>query len=199
MDMRKIVVQEFVTIDGFAAGPGDSVDFIPESTQGDQALGREQLELLERTDTLLLGRVTYEMFAAYWPEVTEGEEKEFADKFNGLDRIVFSRTLERAPWGSWPEGIVVSGHPVDEVSKRKQEPGKDMMVSGSLSLVQTLTDAGLVDEFRLVLCPVVLGGGRPLLPQGSGPIHMQLVRATALDRGGVSLIYRPREAASASG
>ena len=197
--MRQVVVQEFVTIDGFAAGPGGSVDFIPASTQGDEALGREQIELMDRTDTLLLGRVTYEMFAGYWPDVTEGEEKEFADKFNGLDRIVFSRSLERAPWGSWPEGTVVSSDPVEEVSRRKQEPGKDMMVSGSLSLAQALIDAGLVDEFRLVLCPVVLGGGHPMFRPGSRPIEMHLVRATALNRGGVSLTYRLQEPASASG
>jgi dihydrofolate reductase len=197
--MRQVVVQEFVTVDGFAAGPGDSVDFIPASTQGDQALGREQIELMDRMDTLLLGRATYEMFSGYWPTVTQGEEKEFADKFNGLDRIVFSSTLDRAPWGSWPDSTVVSGDPVDEVSRRKREPGKDMMVSGSLSLAQALIDAGLVDEFRLVLCPVVLGGGRPLFPQGRNPIEMHLVRATALDRGGVSLAYRPQESESTSG
>jgi dihydrofolate reductase len=99
--MRNVILQEFVTLDGLAAGPNDSVDFVPASTRGDQAFGREQLALMDSIDAILLGRVTYQMFAGYWPQVTEGDDKLFADKINATPKIVFSNSLEQAPWGKW--------------------------------------------------------------------------------------------------
>jgi dihydrofolate reductase len=193
--MRKVVLQEFVSLDGLAAGPNDSVDFIPASMQGDRSFGREQVALMSSMDTLLLGRVTYEMFAGYWPNVTQGEEQPFADKFNSLAKVVFSKTLGHAPWGKWSAGRIVRESPVDEVGKLKHQPGKDMLVSGSISVAQSLVDHGLVDEVRLVMCPVVLRSGRPLFRDKVGPIEMRLVTAKALDRGAVSLVYTRRDAA----
>ncbi len=191
--MRRVVLQEFVSIDGLATGPNDSVDFIPASTGGDQTFGRDQVALMDTIDTLLLGRVTYGMFAGFWPNVTEGETKEFADKFNAAPKVVFSKTLERAPWGKWKEGRIVRGDAADEVERLKQQSGKDMLISGSISLAQSLVDRGLVDEYRLVVCPVVLSGGRPFFRDNVGSIPMKLVNAKALDRGAVSLIYRQRD------
>jgi dihydrofolate reductase len=125
--------------------------------------------------------------------VTQGVEQPFADKFNGLSKVVFSNTLDHAPWGKWSEGRIVRGNAVDEVKRLKRESGKDMLISGSISLAQSLIDKGLVDEYRLVVCPVVLGKGRPLFRDNGGrPIQMQLVEAKAKDRGAVSLVYRYR-------
>ena len=193
--MRKVVVQEFVSLDGMAAGPNGSVDFIPASTQGDATFGREQVALMGKIDTLLLGRVTYTMFAGFWPNVTEGAEKEFADKFNALQKVVFSKTLERAPWGKWNAGRIVSGSPLKEVARLKQQSGKDMLISGSITIAQLLIAEGVVDEYRLVLCPTALGNGRPLFRDNAAPLSMKLLKATPLDRGGVSLIYGPGDAA----
>jgi dihydrofolate reductase len=190
--MRKVVLQEFVSVDGLVAGPDDNVDFIPASTQGDATFGREQVALMDTVDTLLLGRVTYQMFAGFWPNVTEGSEKAFADKFNAVAKVVFSKALERAPWGGWGEARVVRGNPAEEVARLKQEPGKDILVLGSISVAQALIDADAVDECRLVLCPIALRDGRPLFRDKAGSIPMKLVDAKALDRGAVSLIYRVR-------
>jgi dihydrofolate reductase len=187
--MRKVVLQAFVSIDGLVSGPNNSVDFIPASTQGDLSFGQEQLALMDTVDTLLLGQVTYSQFASLWPNVTEGAEKEFADKFNAVPKIVFSKTLERAPWGQWNEARIVRGSAVEEVARLKQQSGKDMLISGSISLAQSLIDASMVDEYRLVLCPVVLGSDRPLFRDNNRSLQMQLVNATALSRGAVSLIY----------
>jgi dihydrofolate reductase len=188
--MRGIVVQEFITLDGLVAGPNNSVDFIPQSMQGDRKFGREQLALMETTDTLLLGRATYDMFAGYWPNASkEGDEQEFADKFNALQKVVFSKTLERAPWGEWGEARIARSTPVDEAKRLKQQSGKDILVSGSISIAQTLIDQHLIDEYRLVFCPMVLGSGRRLFRDEGEPMKMNLVRANGLDRGGVSLIY----------
>jgi len=145
---------------------------------------------MDTIDALLLGRVTYKMFSGFWPNVTDGAEKEFADKFNSVSKIVFSKTLERAPWGKWNAGRIVSGGAVEEVVKLKHQPGKDLLISGSITLAQALIDESLVDEYRLVLCPVVLGSGRPLFPNNPSLHPIELMNATALDRGAVSLIYR---------
>jgi dihydrofolate reductase len=191
--MRRVVLQEFVSLDGLAAGENDSVAFIPASTQGDQSFGREQLALMDVIDAILFGAVTYRMFAGFWPNVTEGEEKPFADKVNATPKVVFSKTLERASWGSWDEARIVKGSAVDEVTRLKGEPGRDMLIWGSISLAQSLMAAKLIDEYRLVLCPVVLGSGKPLFGDELASIPMHLVNVQRLDRGVVSLTYVPRQ------
>jgi len=120
--------------------------------------------------------------------VTAGAEKLFADKVNATPKVVFSRTLDRAAWGKWSEARIVGGAPPDEVAKLKRQAGKDIAVWGSLSLVQSLIKAGLVDEYRLVVCPVVLGGGRPLFHDRTS-IAMTLINVNTLDRGAVALRY----------
>src|SRR5262245_26284476 len=132
--MRRVVLQTFVSLEAHAAGANNSVDFIPASTKGDRRFGSEQIELMDSIDTLLLGQVTYRLFAGYWPNVRTGEEAPFADKFNSKNKIVFSQTLERAPWGGWGEARIVRTDAADEVRRLKGEPGKDMLVSGSISI-----------------------------------------------------------------
>ena len=188
--MRKVILQEFVSVDGLAAGPNDSVDFVPAATQGDQSFGREQLGFIDSLDTMLLGRVTYEMFAGYWPDVTSGEDKEFADKLNAMPKIVFSKTLDRAPWGKWDGAKVVRSDAAEEVAKLRQQSGKDMILWGSISVAQSLMNAGLIDEYRLVVCPLVLGDGKPLFRDRSS-LGMKLLKSTAYDRGAVQLVYAP--------
>lgn len=195
--MRKVILQEFVTLDGLAAGSHDSVDFIPASTQGDQSFGREQLKLMDAIDTILLGSVTYRMFADYWPEVTKGEDKSFADKLNEIPKIVFSKTLDSAPWGKWEEAKVVKNSAAQEVAKLKQRSGKDMVIWGSISLAQSLMKEGLIDEYRLVTCPVVLGSGRPLFLDKVDALDLRLLEAKTLDLGAVQLRYTARKTASA--
>jgi dihydrofolate reductase len=190
--MRKVILQEIVSLDGYAAGPNGDVGFIPASTKGDPRWGAEQSALMDTVDTLLLGRVTYEMFSGFWPAITEGEEKEFADKFNGLQKVVFSKTLKRAPWGNWSEGRIVKGNPPDEIAKLKKQPGKNMLISGSISIGQALAEANMIDEYHVVVCPVVLGSGRPLFRDKSAGKQLELIDSHGLDRGAVSLLYRQR-------
>jgi dihydrofolate reductase len=190
--MRKVILQEIVSLDGYAAGPNGDVGFIPASTRGDPRWGAEQSALMDTVDTLLLGRVTYEMFSGFWPAITEGEEREFADKFNGLQKVVFSKTLKRAPWGNWGEGRIVKGNPPDEIAKLKRQPGKNMLISGSISIGQALGEANMIDEYHVVVCPVVLGSGRPLFRDKSAGKQLELIDAHGLDRGAVSLLYRQR-------
>ena len=189
--MRRLIVQEFVTIDGLAAGPKGEVDFIPAATEGDSVVADNQMQFIDTIDMIVLGRVTYEMFAGYWPNAT-GDDKPFADKLNAIPKIVFSKTLDSAPWGSWEEATISRGDPREEVRRWREQEGKDLVVWGSLTLVESLAEAGLVDEYQLWLLPVVLGGGRPLFAEGVGSIDMELLEAKSSDRGATLLRYQPR-------
>ena len=142
---------------------------------------------MDTVDTLVLGRRTYEMFAGFWPNVTSGPEKEFAGKWNALKKVVFSTTLKRAPWGSWSEGTIVHGDVAEGIATLRQKPGKDILVSGSISLAQALIgEAGRRVSARAV--PDHARRRAEALSDGV-PESMKLRSATALDRGGVSLVY----------
>lgn len=189
--MRKVILQEFISLDSLTAGPKDNVDFVPASTEGDKGFGQEQVKLMNSVDTILLGRVTYQMFAGYWPKITKGKEKPFADKLNSIPKIVFSRTLESAPWGDWEEAKVVKSSAVKELAKLKRRSGKNMVIWGSISLAQSIIKEGLIDEYRLVVCPVVLGSGRPLFLNKVDSFGMKLLEAKTFDLGAVQLKYKP--------
>ncbi|MQA90256.1 MAG: reductase [Gemmatimonas sp.] len=189
--MRKVILQEFVTLNGLAAGPNDSVDFVPESTTGDQSFGDRQMAFMDSIDTILLGRTTYQMFSQYWPEVKEGGDKPFADKLNAISKIVFSRTLDRAPWGAFDDAVIVGNDAAKEVARLKQESGKAMVIWGSLSLARSLIEAGLIDDYQLVVCPVVLERGKPLFPDDAQGLDLRLIDTRSFDRGAVLLAYVP--------
>jgi dihydrofolate reductase len=134
------------------------------------------------------------MFAGHWPKITKGKEKPFADKLNSTRKIVFSKTLESAPWGDlgdWEDAKIARTAAVKEVAKLKRRPGKNMVLWGSISLAQSLIKEGLIDEYRLVMCPVVLGSGRPLFLNEVDSLGLKLVEAKTFDRGAVQLKYRP--------
>ena len=186
--MRKLILQEFVSANGLASGGNDSVDFVPGATQGDRSFGDRQLAFIDSVDTMLLGRVTYEMFAAFWPNVTSGDDKPFADKLNALHKVVVSRSLERAPWGSWEAGRIVKGDVAKALTAIKQEPGKDIVLWGSLSLAQSLMTSDLIDEYQLIVLPVLIPKGRPLFAEPRS-LGLELVNTRSFDRGGVLLAY----------
>jgi dihydrofolate reductase len=195
--MRKVILQEFVSLNGLASGLNDRVDFVPGAMHGDQRFGREQLKLIDSIDMILLGRVTYRMFSEHFPKVTKGDDKAFADKVNATPKTVFSKSLDRAPWGNWDEANVVKNGAASEVAKLKQQPGKDMLIWGSISVAQSLMDQTLIDEYQLVVCPVVLGGGRPLFRDEVDKFELKLLETKPFDRGAVLLKYRPASARSA--
>jgi dihydrofolate reductase len=158
--MRKLIVEEWVALDGFVADKNGQLDFFTnlapeENTYSD----RDQLQFLESIDTILLGRKTYELFADFWPTATTDKEV-IADKLNGTKKIVFSNTLSKAPWGKWPEAEIISGEAIAAIKKLKLLPGKNMVLWGSISLAQALMKENLIDEYHIQLCPVLTGGGR---------------------------------------
>jgi dihydrofolate reductase len=192
--MRNVILQEFVTLDGFAAASDGSVDFVPAATTGDQSFGQRQMEFMESIDAILLGRVTYTMFAGYWPNVTSGDDRPFADKINAIPKAVFSKTLGSAPWGRFDPATVVKSDAAKEVAKLKQAPGKDMVIWGSISLAQSLMDEGLIDEYQLIVCPVVMGRGKHLFRDARDAPDLKLLTSKAFDRGTVLLAYATAQA-----
>jgi dihydrofolate reductase len=177
--MRRVVVSEFVSLDGVFESPAWTFDF------GSEEQERFKLDELKAADALLLGRVTYEGFAAAWPAMAE-QTGEYGAMMNGYPKHVASTTLKQTEWNASLLGSDVAS----AVGRLKQQPGKDILVFGSGSLVETLTGNDLVDEYRLLVFPVVLGSGRRLFPDGLST-KLQLVEARPFKSGVVALTYRP--------
>lgn len=188
--MRQVILQEFVTLDGLAAGPNGNVEFVPEWTNGDPSVDEYQRRFTDTIDTILLGRETYRMFAGYWPNTTNDDDPA-SDVLNKTPKIVFSKTLDRAPWGKWAEASVVRTDAAEAVGKLKAQSGKDLVLWGSISLARSLMKAGLIDQYKLVVCPVVLGGGTPLFDEGVAGLELKLLETQRFDRGAVALTYTP--------
>jgi dihydrofolate reductase len=185
--MRKIVVSEFVSLDGVIEDPGGAEKFefggwtVPYWNDG---LASFKAEELFASDALLLGRVTYQGFAAAWPSMTD--EAGFADRMNSNRKYVVSSTLEAADWNN---SVVINGDVVKEVTRVKKEPGQDILVGGSASLVQALMRHHLVDELRLAIYPLVLGSGKRLFADG-GHTDLELVRQESTSTGVILAVYR---------
>jgi len=147
--------------------------------------------LIEEVDTQLYGRVTFEMMASYWPtpEAIEGDPV-IGPYMNNTAKFVFSKTLDNAD--QWGNSRLVTGDVAEEVAKLKEQPGKNMVIYGSGSIVSALTDAGLMDEYWLFVVPVALGDGIPLFQNLAGPANLKLIESKTLQTGVVALKYIPQ-------
>jgi dihydrofolate reductase len=199
--MRKVIVSEFVTLDGVMEDPGGAEGL--EHGGWSIRLGSEEQEKfkfdeLSASDALLLGRITYEGFAAAWPQMMaqysgprRGELGEYADMMNGYPKYVVSRTLKEPL--EWNNSTLIEGNVAEEVSSLKQQPGKEILVFGSGELVNTLMQHGLIDEYRLVVFPIVVGGGKRLFRDEGATVNTELIETKTVGPHGVVLTYRPAE------
>jgi len=185
--MRRIVVTEFVSLDGVMEDPGGSEGtehggwtFKFEDPEGMSY----KLEEVMDHEAMLLGRVTYEGFAAAWPGIKD--QVGFADKMNAMPKYVVSRTLERADWNN---SSVLSGDVAEEVTALRQQEGGDILVAGSATLVRELIAHDLVDEYRLMVFPIVLGSGKRLFADAAAAPVLKLVDLKRLESGTVILTY----------
>jgi dihydrofolate reductase len=187
-EMGRIVVTEFVSLDGVVEAPGGGEDFRHGGWSFEFDRGEEgdkfKLDETIAAEALLLGRTTYEGFAAAWPS----REGEFADKFNTMPKYVVSSTLEDP---EWTNTTVLKGDVAGEVAKLKRERDGDIVVHGSPQLVQTLLEHDLVDELRLMVFPVVLGSGKRLFGETSDKKPLRLVDSKVVGDGVAILIYQP--------
>jgi dihydrofolate reductase len=184
----RIVVTEFVSLDGVIEAPGGGEDFRYAGWSFEINRGEEgekfKLDETMSSEALLLGRVTYEGFAAAWPS----RKGEFADKFNSMPKYVVSSTLEEP---AWTNTTVLMGDVAEQVAKLKDELDGDIVVHGSPRLVQTLLENDLVDELRLMLFPVVLGTGKRLFGEASAKKPLRLVDSKVVGDGVGILVYGP--------
>lgn len=190
----KLTVTTFMTLDGIAQGPGGP----DEDTSGgfehggwlmpfvDEDFGNAMSGWFVEADAFLLGRKTYEIFAGYWPKVTDAEDI-VATKLNSLPKYVATRTLDKADWFGT---TLLKDDVAESVARLKEEPGRELQVHGSLNLVQTLIKADLVDEFHLLVFPVVLGTGKRLF-EDIIPTGLELVQSKTSSAGAMIQTYRP--------
>ena len=182
--MRKVVAVELVSIDGVMGSPdGWAFSYSNDEIEATNASG------MAASDTLLLGRVTYEEFAAFWPNQPGGTP--MVDYINGVRKVVVSGTL-REPLG-WNNSALIGENVAQQVSELKRQPGKDITTIGSGVLVRWLLREGLLDELRLMVHPLILGSGKRLLEDGEGGRRLELVDSKTFATGVVSLAYRPAD------
>ena len=180
--MRRVVVSEFVSLDGVVEDPRWTFQF--ESEERNQF----KFDELAASDALLLGRFTYEGFAAAWPQMEE-QTGEYGAWMNGYPKHVVSTTLEEPL--EWNNSTLVKGDVAEEASRLKDQPGKDILVFGSGDLVNTLMQHDLVDEYRLMVFPIVLGSGKRLFGEGGYTKPLKLMETRTLGSGVVVLSYGP--------
>ena len=190
--MRRLVVSEFLTADGVMDGPGGDVGaprqgWAFQFDRGDDG-NKFKLDELMASDALLLGRVTYEGFAAAWPGRTD--EYGFADKFNSMPKYVVSSTFTEPL--AWNNSHLIKGDLVAEVTNLKQQDGGDIMVNGSARLVQALADADLVDVYRLMVFPTILGAGKRLFADTRAAMPLRLVEVAPVGSDGVMTVVYER-------
>ena len=187
--MRKLILEEWISLDGYVADKDGQLDFFTNLVaEQNKYSDADQLKFLETIDTILLGRKTYDLFVEFWPTATTDKEV-IADKLNETKKITFSNTIAKAPWGKWPAAEIITGEATDAIKKLKLLPGKNMVMWGSISLAQSLMKENLIDEYHLQLCPVLLGGGRSLFPGDMNLEQLKLLEVRQYNTGTVFLNY----------
>lgn len=184
--MRKIIVSNCVTLDGYFEGPNREIDWFV----WDEEIANYSKGLLNSIDTILFGRVTYELMAGFWPTpAAKSEDPVITDAMNNLHKIVFSKTLDKVEWNN---SILIKDNVNEEVLSLKQKPGKDMVIFGSGTLVSSFAQSGLIDEYRLIVNPILLGKGNPQFKDIHNRINLRLLEARTFKCGNVILCYTPK-------
>lgn len=179
--MRDVVLMMTASLDGYVAAPHGHAGGMAEPDE----LKRWKLDRIRRAGTHIMGRVTYEEMADYWPSSTD----EYAAPMNEIPKVVFSKTLERAPW---PESSIASGDLADEIAALRRQPGGEIIAWGGATFAQALSRAGLVNRYAIVTQPVAYGGGLALFADLSDALHLSVVEVATFSSGTMLHIYAPR-------
>jgi dihydrofolate reductase len=183
--MGRLSVFNFITLNGYYAGPQGDIRWHRHGAEENEYAA----EGLGTGNTLLFGRVTYELMAGYWPTpMAAANDPTVAKGMNSADKLVFSRTLKTAGWNNTR---LMKDNIVDEIRKLKQSPGKDMTILGSGSIVTQFAQEGLIDEYQIMVDPVVLGNGTSLFKNLRGKLDLRLTGTKAFKSGTVLLSYQP--------
>lgn len=185
--MRKVLVSNLISLDGFIAGPKGEIDWFVNIA--DKEFENYAVGLIDAVDTMLFGRVTYELMAGYWPTATTAtDDQRIIDAMNSSQKIVFSKTLSKV---TWKNARLATKDIAEEVSDLKKSPGRDIVIYGSGSIVSALTRSGLIDEYRILVCPFILGSGIPHFDGVRERVSLKLVDSRKFSSGVVALDYLP--------
>jgi dihydrofolate reductase len=183
--MRKVVFFNLISLDGYFEGPHRDINW----HHVDEEFNDFAIQQTGEFGALLFGRVTYELMASYWPtESAKRDDPEVAALMNSIPKVVFSNTLDKVEWENTK---LVKGNYSAEVSKLEEQPGKDIAIFGSSDLAVMLIDLGLIDEFRIMINPIVLGGGKPILHGIKSQLELKLIKVKQFKSGNVLLYYEP--------
>jgi len=183
--MRKLFVFNMVTLNGYFEGPNKEIDW----HNVDAEFNEYAIDMLNSVDMLLFGRVTFELMASYWPTPDAIKNDPIvAEKMNTLSKIVFSKTLDEV---AWQNTKLVRDNIEEETNNMKKQPGKDMVLLGSGSIMSEFAQRGLIDEYRIMVNPVVLGNGKPLFTGIKDRLNLKLTNTRIFKSGNVLLYYRP--------
>jgi dihydrofolate reductase len=182
--MRKLILFNMITVDGFFEGPNREIDW----HHVDEEFNEFAIQQLDSVDMLLFGRMTYELMASYWPtDAALKDDPLVAERMNSKAKLVFSKTLDKANWNN--TRLVKENIP-DEILRLKTQAGKDLIIFGSSDLSVALALAGLIDEYRLIVNPVLLGSGKAILQGLPDPVELKLLKTRTLRNGNVLLYYQ---------
>lgn len=175
-----------VSLDGYFEGPNSQIDW----HNVDEEYSEYAAGLLSSVDAILFGRVTYQLMESYWPtSVAASRDPIIANKMNQMAKIVFTKTLD---WTDWQNTSIVKGDLIENISNLKQQPGKDLVILGSGMLVAELTRYGLIDEYQLIVNPVVLGSGHSLFKELHDKVQLSLLESKPFQSGNVLLRYKTK-------
>ncbi len=181
--MRKVIFFMLISLDGFFEGLDRDINW----HNVDAEFNEFAIDQINTVDILLFGRVTYEMMASYWPTPTAiANDPVIAGKMNSLPKIVFSKTL---PSAAWQNTRLIKDNFVEEISKLKQQPGKDLIIFGSSDLAVSFIDHGMIDEYRIMINPVALGVGKSLFKGLQNKLDLKLLKTKVFNSGNVLLYY----------
>ena len=183
--MRRIIAFEFLSLDGFMAGPrGEEMDFVTSSFN--QEMEKDLAVQYEEIDAFVMGKTTFQSLAAYWPTASSKDEL-LRGYMNSYEKLVFSTTMDDV--SAWSNSRLLGPDAESQIKQIKERPGKDIMIIGSASLVQAFSKRQLIDEFRFFLFPVVLGAGKPLFAHQEKAIHLDTLHTKHFDTGVVRVDY----------
>jgi dihydrofolate reductase len=189
--MRKIIVSNLISLDGFFAGPNGEIDWF---VTGEDFF-EDSAATFEAIDAILFGRITYEGMLSYWTsqEAIEGDPV-IAARMNEQNKIVFSKTLDKVEWGKWDNARLIKGDLGEAVRKLKAQPGKNMIIFGSGQIVAALTQLGLIDVYMTFINPVVLGSGKSMFAGVDHAVKLKLTDSKIFKSGVARLTYEPEKA-----
>jgi dihydrofolate reductase len=195
--MRRVVVSNWISVDGFICGPKRELDWFAQAGfLGKTEYAEYTRDLLSEAGGILLGHATYDQFVRIWPTLALSDpsiDPSITERMNGLPKMVFSKTLDEVSWGAWGNARLIRGDAGDEVRRLKKEPGKDLVILGSGTLVSSLTNLRLIDEYQLIVQPIILGAGIPEFQNQGKRTDLKLVKSRPLREGAVILYFQLAE------